>query len=70
MYFARVASLVIEAREMTVQQAEALVERQAQAFELAKPEFAERWLEGAGPAPQVPLRRASDGVAKGGDPRR
>jgi hypothetical protein len=42
-YFARVASLVIEARAMTTQQAEALVERQARAFELAKPAFVERW---------------------------
>ena len=43
-YFARVASLVIEARAMTTQQAETLVERQARAFELAKPGFVERWL--------------------------
>jgi hypothetical protein len=43
-YFARVASLVIEARELTTQQAETLVERQARAFELAKPDFVERWL--------------------------
>jgi hypothetical protein len=43
-YFARVASLVIESREMTTQQAEALVERQARAFELAKPDFVQRWL--------------------------
>ena len=43
-YFARVASLVIEAGTMTTQQAEALVERQARAFELAKPGFVERWL--------------------------
>jgi hypothetical protein len=47
-YFARVASLVIEAREMTTVQAEALVERQAQAFELAKPVFVERWRSGEG----------------------
>ncbi|HKZ91310.1 MAG TPA: hypothetical protein VJZ50_04160 [Candidatus Limnocylindrales bacterium] len=45
-YFARVASLVIEAREMTTQQAETLVERQARAFELAKPSFVERWQAG------------------------
>jgi hypothetical protein len=47
-YFGRVASLVIEAREMTTQQAEALVERQAGAFELAKPDFVERWRSGEG----------------------
>jgi hypothetical protein len=42
-YFARVASLVIEARAMDAQQAETLVERQARAFELAKPGFVKRW---------------------------
>jgi hypothetical protein len=47
-YFARVASLVIEARDMTTQQAETLVERQARAFEQAKPSFAERWQAGEG----------------------
>jgi glucosylglycerate synthase len=47
-YFARVASLVIEAREMTTQQAESLVERQARAYEQAKPDFVERWRAGVG----------------------
>jgi hypothetical protein len=47
-YFGRVASLVIEARDMTTQQAEALVERQARAFELAKPGFVDRWRAGEG----------------------
>jgi hypothetical protein len=47
-YFARVASLVIEARDMTTQQAESLVERQARAFEQAKPGFVERWQAGEG----------------------
>jgi hypothetical protein len=47
-YFGRVASLVIEARDMTTQQAEALVERQAKAFELAKADFVGRWLAGEG----------------------
>ena len=47
-YFGRVASLVIEAREMTTQQAESLVERQARAFEQAKPSFVERWGGGEG----------------------
>ena len=51
-YFARVASLVIETREMTTQQAESLVERQARAFELAKPSFVERWQSGHGLAPR------------------
>jgi hypothetical protein len=47
-YFARVASLVIEARDMSTQQAESLVERQAHAYEQAKPDFVERWRAGVG----------------------
>lgn len=42
-YFARVASLVLESMEMTAEQAETLVERQARAFEAAKPGLVERW---------------------------
>ncbi len=42
-YFGRVASLIIETRELTTDQAEAFVERQARAFELAKPYLVERW---------------------------
>jgi hypothetical protein len=42
-YFGRVAGFVIETREMTTQQAETVVERQARAFELAKPAFVARW---------------------------
>jgi len=59
-YFARVASLIIEAREMTTQQAETLVERQARAFELAKASFVERWQSGEGMGPRQPRRRATD----------
>jgi hypothetical protein len=44
-YFGRVASLVLETREMTSEQAEATVERQARAFELAKPYLVSRWRE-------------------------
>lgn len=62
-YFARVASLVIEAREMTTQQTETLVERQARAFELAKPSFVERWQSGEGLKPRPPRRRATDQAA-------
>jgi glucosylglycerate synthase len=43
LYFGRVAGLIIETRELTSDQAEAFVERQARAFELAKPAFVERW---------------------------
>ena len=39
-------SLVIETRDMTTEQAEAFVERQARAFELAKPYLVERWQVG------------------------
>ncbi|MEA2621349.1 MAG: glucosylglycerate synthase [Chloroflexota bacterium] len=55
-YFGRVASLVVETRDLTTDQAEAFVERQARAFELAKPQFVERWRSTAGqkrrPAPK------------------
>jgi glucosylglycerate synthase len=46
LYFGRVASLVIETREMTTDAAEAVVERQARAFEVAKPGFVARWRAG------------------------
>jgi len=59
-YYARVASLVIEARDMTTQQAESLVERQARAFEQAKPNFVERWEAGEGLRARKPKRRAAD----------
>jgi hypothetical protein len=44
-YFARVASLVGEAHDMETDEAEAIVERQARAFERAKPHLVERWRE-------------------------
>jgi glucosylglycerate synthase len=43
LYFGRVASLILETRELTTDQAEAFIERQARAFELAKPYFVGRW---------------------------
>jgi len=43
LYFGRVASLIIETQEMTTDQAEAFVERQAKAFELTKPYLVDRW---------------------------
>ncbi len=42
-YFGRVASLVIETRHVTTDQAEERVERQAREFELLKPYLVERW---------------------------
>ena len=56
-YFGRVASLVIETRDLTTDQAEAFVERQARAFELAKPQFVERWRAGTAAAPAKPRLR-------------
>jgi hypothetical protein len=43
LYFGRVASLIFETRELTTDQAEAFVERQARTFELSKPYLVERW---------------------------
>jgi hypothetical protein len=43
LYFGRVASLILETREMTTDQAEVLVERQARAFEQTKHYLVERW---------------------------
>ena len=63
-YFGRVASLVIEAREMNPQQFEALVERQARAFELAKAGFVERWEAGEGLAARKPKRRSAEKATK------
>jgi hypothetical protein len=62
-YFARVASLVLESMEMTSEQAEALVERQARAFEMAKPGLVERWQATESPAPKK--RRKLAAAAKG-----
>ena len=43
LYFGRVASLIVETKDLTTDQAEAFVERQARAFELAKPYLMSRW---------------------------
>ena len=64
-YFARVASLVIEARDMTTQQTETVVERQARAFEQAKPSFTERWQAGEGLKARKPARKTSSTAAAG-----
>ena len=51
LYFGRVASLLLEVRELNSEQAEAAVERQARAFELVKPYLVAGWEEaGAAPA--------------------
>jgi hypothetical protein len=42
-YFGRVGSFIIENRNVTTDQAEERVERQARAFELLKPYLVERW---------------------------
>lgn len=43
LYFGRVAGLLLEVRDMSGEQAEAIVERQARAYELAKPYLVARW---------------------------
>lgn len=63
-YFGRVASLVIEARDMTTQQAETLVERQARAYEQAKPGFVERWRAGEGLKTRKPKRKRARSSSK------
>jgi len=47
-YFGRVASLVIENRELSTDRAEAHVERQAREFERLKPHLVARWDEAGG----------------------
>jgi hypothetical protein len=47
LYFGRVASHVRETAELSGDGAEAVVERQARAFESVKPEFVERWRAGS-----------------------
>jgi hypothetical protein len=42
-YFGRVGSFIIENRNMTTDQAEERVERQAREFELLKPYLVQRW---------------------------
>ena len=42
-YFGRVGSFVIENRNITTEQAEDRVERQAREFELLKPYLIQRW---------------------------
>jgi len=66
LYFGRVASLLLEVRDMTGDQAESVVERQARTFELAKPYLLARWEEAsaapatAGPAgPTAPAEPVS-----------
>jgi glucosylglycerate synthase len=64
LYYGRVASLVIETREMGPEAAEAVVERQARAFQLAKPAFVARWREAIG-GRQAEGREAGAGEAEG-----
>ena len=53
LYFGRVAAFVIETRDMDAEDAEAVVERQAPAFERAKPAFAAAGWRGPGPVTPV-----------------
>ncbi len=67
LYFGRVASLIIETRDLTTDQAEAFVERQARAFELAKPYLVQRWRESQpAPARRRAQTRGNGRAAKAG----
>ena len=52
LYFGRVASLIQETRELTTDEAEAFVERQARAFEQVKPDFVAAWKAAEQAAPR------------------
>jgi glucosylglycerate synthase len=43
LYFGRVAGLIVQTADLSTDQAEAFIERQARAFELAKPYLVDRW---------------------------
>jgi len=60
LYFGRVASLILETTDLTTDQAEAFVERQARVFELTKPYLVDRWKASgkAGPAAGSSVGRA------------
>jgi glycosyltransferase involved in cell wall biosynthesis len=62
-YFGRVGSFVIENRQITTEQAEDRVERQAREFELLKPYLVERWTE-AGPAASMPAEPATAAASR------
>jgi hypothetical protein len=51
-YFGRVASAVIENRDLSTERAEESVERQAREFERLKPYLVERWAQPDAAAPQ------------------
>ncbi len=59
LYFGRVASLVLETRRLTTDEAEAFVERQARAFELLKPSLVARWTAATAGPRAVPAHRAA-----------
>jgi hypothetical protein len=58
-YFGRVGSFVIENRQITTDQAEERVERQAREFELLKPYLVERWNARPDAEPAKPLAGAA-----------
>jgi glucosylglycerate synthase len=57
LYFGRVASLIVETKDLTTDQAEQFVERQARAFELAKPYLVGRWSGVSEPREAIPASR-------------
>jgi glucosylglycerate synthase len=64
LYFGRVGGLVIETRDMTTDQAEVLVDRQARAFELAKPYLVEHWRRAEPAAESIAQQAAETGARK------
>jgi glucosylglycerate synthase len=57
LYFGRVASLIVETKDLTTDQAEQFVDRQARAYELAKPYLVARWTALAERQQAVPVGR-------------
>ncbi|MEO6349385.1 MAG: hypothetical protein ABIP53_01925, partial [Candidatus Limnocylindrales bacterium] len=53
LYFGRVASLIVETSDLTTDEAEAFVERQADAFEASKSYLMARWSAAPGPAARL-----------------
>lgn len=66
LYFGRVASLILETLELTTDQAEAFIERQARAFELAKPYFVARWSDAERESQREQLAQPAS-AARGGE---
>jgi hypothetical protein len=69
-YFGRVGSFVIENRDITTEQAEDRVERQARQFELLKPYLVERWNASVAAAGRQARESSTNGASSSAKPRR